>query len=75
MRDRCGQARLGGVEMGLEALDEDWLLGLLDPHDRLKAAVHPTLVRFLAAPLDWRASGECLSSTEQYRSATSLPIQ
>ena len=62
LRPLCGQARLGGVEMGLEALGEDWSLSLLGPRDRLEAAVRPALARLLAAPPDWRASGERLSS-------------
>ncbi|MCS9180489.1 pyrroloquinoline quinone biosynthesis protein PqqF, partial [Pseudomonas aeruginosa] len=75
LRPLCGQARLGGVEMGLEALGEDWSLSLLGPRDRLEAAVRPALARLLAAPPDWRASGERLSSAEQRRSATGLPIR
>ncbi|HBN9879279.1 TPA: pyrroloquinoline quinone biosynthesis protein PqqF [Pseudomonas aeruginosa] len=75
LRPLCGQARLGGVEMGLEALGEDWSLRLLGPRDRLEAAVRPTLARLLAAPADWRASGERLSSAERRRSATGLPIR
>ena len=63
-----------GVEMGLEALGEDWSLSLLGPRDRLEAAVRPALAR-LAAPPDWRASGERLSSAERRRSATGLPIR
>ncbi|MGK4696364.1 pyrroloquinoline quinone biosynthesis protein PqqF, partial [Pseudomonas aeruginosa] len=43
LRPLCGQARLGGVEMGLEALGEDWSLSLLGPRDRLEAAVRPAL--------------------------------
>ncbi|WP_409936944.1 hypothetical protein, partial [Pseudomonas aeruginosa] len=54
MRPLCGQARLGGVEMGLEALGEDWSLCLLGPRDRLEAAVRPALARILAAPSDCR---------------------
>ncbi|KXD34464.1 coenzyme PQQ biosynthesis protein PqqF, partial [Pseudomonas aeruginosa] len=50
LRPLCGQARLGGVEMGLEALGEDWSLSLLGPRDRLEAAVRPALARLLAAP-------------------------
>ncbi|MBG6473241.1 pyrroloquinoline quinone biosynthesis protein PqqF [Pseudomonas aeruginosa] len=75
LRPRCGQARLGGVEMGLEALGEDWSLSLLGPRDRLEAAVRPALARLLAAPPDWRASGERRSSAERRRSATALPIR
>ncbi|MCK1156858.1 pyrroloquinoline quinone biosynthesis protein PqqF, partial [Pseudomonas aeruginosa] len=75
LRPLCGQARLGGVEMGLEALGEDWSLCLLGPRDRLEAAVRPALARLLAAPSDWRASGERLSSAERRRSATGLPIR
>ncbi|HBO7459546.1 TPA: pyrroloquinoline quinone biosynthesis protein PqqF, partial [Pseudomonas aeruginosa] len=75
LRPLCGQARLGGVEMGLEALGEDWSLSLLGPRDRLEAAVRPALARLLAAPPDWRASGERLSSAERRRSATGLPIR
>ncbi|HEJ5838871.1 TPA: pyrroloquinoline quinone biosynthesis protein PqqF, partial [Pseudomonas aeruginosa] len=75
LRPLCGQARLGGVEMGLEALGEDWSLSLLGPRDRLEAAVRPALARLLAAPPDWRASGERLSSAERRRSATALPIR
>ncbi len=60
--------------MGLEALGEDWSLCLLGPRDRLEAAVRPALAR-LAAPPDWRASGERLSSAERRRSATGLPIR
>ncbi|WP_132681244.1 pyrroloquinoline quinone biosynthesis protein PqqF, partial [Pseudomonas aeruginosa] len=75
LRPLCGQARLGGVEMGLEALGEDWSLCLLGPCDRLEAAVRPALARLLAAPPDWRASGERLSSAERRRSATGLPIR
>ncbi|MDU0524004.1 pyrroloquinoline quinone biosynthesis protein PqqF [Pseudomonas aeruginosa] len=75
LRPLCGQARLGGVEMGLEALGEDWSLCLLGPRDRLEAAVRPALARLLAAPPDWRASGERLSSAERRRSATGLPIR
>lgn len=75
LRPLCGQARLGGVEMGLEALGEDWSLRLLGPRDRLEAAVRPALARLLAAPADWRASGERLSSAERRRSATGLPIR
>ncbi|WP_134406452.1 pyrroloquinoline quinone biosynthesis protein PqqF, partial [Pseudomonas aeruginosa] len=37
LRPLCGQARLGGVEMGLEALGEDWSLSLRGPRDRLEA--------------------------------------
>ncbi len=74
LRPLCGQARLG-VEMGLEALGEDWSLSLLGPRDRLEAAVRPALARLLAAPPDWRASGERLSSAERRRSATGLPIR
>ncbi len=65
----------GGVEMGLEALGEDWSLSLLGPRDRLEAAVRPALARLLAAPPDWRANGERLSSAERRRSATGLPIR
>lgn len=61
--------------MGLEALGEDWSLSLLGPRDRLEAAVRPALARLLAAPPDWRASGERLSSAERRRSATGLPIR
>ncbi|EPJ7292101.1 pyrroloquinoline quinone biosynthesis protein PqqF, partial [Pseudomonas aeruginosa] len=75
LRPLCGQARLGGVEMGLEALGEDWSLSLLGPRDRLEAAVRPALARLLAAPPDWRANGERLSSAERRRSATGLPIR
>ncbi len=75
LRPLCGQARLGGVEMGLEALGEDWSLRLLGPRDRIEAAVRPALARLLAAPADWRASGERLSSAERRRSATGLPIR
>lgn len=75
LRPLCGQARLGGVEMGLEALGEDWSLSLRGPRDRLEAAVRPALARLLAAPPDWRASGERLSSAERRRSATGLPIR
>ncbi len=75
LRPLCGQARLGGVEMGLEALGEDWSLSLLGPRDRLEAAVRPALARLLAAPPDWRANGERLSSAERRRSATALPIR
>ena len=75
LRPLCGQARLGGVEMGLEALGDDWSLSLLGPRDRLEAAVRPALARLLAAPPDWRASGERLSSAERRRSATALPIR
>ncbi|HDP3694827.1 TPA: pyrroloquinoline quinone biosynthesis protein PqqF, partial [Pseudomonas aeruginosa] len=75
LRPLCGQARLGGVEMGLEALGEDWSLSLLGPRDRLEAAVRTALARLLAAPPDWRASGERLSSAERRRSATGLPIR
>ncbi|MBG6528150.1 pyrroloquinoline quinone biosynthesis protein PqqF [Pseudomonas aeruginosa] len=75
LRPLCGQARLGGVEMGLEALGEDWSLSLLGPRDRLEAAVRPALARLLAAPPDWRARGERLSSAERRRSATALPIR
>ncbi|MCO3373847.1 pyrroloquinoline quinone biosynthesis protein PqqF, partial [Pseudomonas aeruginosa] len=67
LRPLCGQARLGGVEMGLEALGEDWSLSLLGPRDRLEAAVRPALARLLAAPPDWRANGERLSSAERRR--------
>ncbi|MBG6497275.1 pyrroloquinoline quinone biosynthesis protein PqqF [Pseudomonas aeruginosa] len=75
VRPLCGQARLGGVEMGLEALGADWSLSLLGPRDRLEAAVRPARARLLAAPPDWRASGERLASAEQRRSATGLPIR
>ncbi|MBG4673582.1 pyrroloquinoline quinone biosynthesis protein PqqF [Pseudomonas aeruginosa] len=75
LRPLCGQARLGGVEMGLEALGEDWSLSLLGPRDRLEAAVRPALARLLAAPPDWRARGERLSSAERRRSATALPLR
>lgn len=75
LRPLCGQARLGGVEMGLEALGEDWSLSLLGPRDRLEAAVRPALARLLAAPPDWRANGERLSSAERRCSATGLPIR
>ncbi|WP_031771218.1 pyrroloquinoline quinone biosynthesis protein PqqF, partial [Pseudomonas aeruginosa] len=75
LRPLCGQARLGGVEMCLEALGEDWSLSLLGPRDRLEAAVRPALARLLAAPPDWRASGERLSSPGGRRSATGLPIR
>ncbi|MBG6616973.1 pyrroloquinoline quinone biosynthesis protein PqqF [Pseudomonas aeruginosa] len=75
LRPLCGQARLGGVEMGLEALGEDWSLSLLGPRDRLEAAVRPALARLLAAPPAWRASGARLSSAERRRSATGLPIR
>ncbi|AWE93834.1 putative pyrroloquinoline quinone biosynthesis protein F [Pseudomonas paraeruginosa] len=75
LRPLCGQARLRGVEMGLEALGEDWTLSLLGARDRLEAAVRPALARLLAAPADWRASGERLSLAERRRSATGLPIR
>ncbi len=37
--------------------------------------MRPALARLLAAPPDWRASGERLSSAERRRSATALPIR
>ena len=65
LRPLCGQARLGGVEMGLEALGEDWSLSLLGPRDRLEAAVRPALARLLAAPLACR-SGSCWTPCPAY---------
>ncbi|MBG6610199.1 pyrroloquinoline quinone biosynthesis protein PqqF [Pseudomonas aeruginosa] len=75
LRPLCGQARRGGVEMGLEALGEDWSLSLLGPRDRLEAAVRPALARLLAAPPAWRANGERLSSAARRRSGTGRPIR
>ncbi|HBO8870184.1 TPA: pyrroloquinoline quinone biosynthesis protein F, partial [Pseudomonas aeruginosa] len=37
--------------------------------------MRPALARLLAAPPDWRANGERLSSAERRRSATGLPIR
>ncbi|RRY49794.1 pyrroloquinoline quinone biosynthesis protein PqqF [Pseudomonas aeruginosa] len=75
VRPLCGQARRGGVEVGLEALGEDWSLSLLGPRARREAAGRPALARLLAAPPDWRANGERLSSAERRRRATGLPLR
>ncbi|MGV8796615.1 pyrroloquinoline quinone biosynthesis protein PqqF, partial [Pseudomonas aeruginosa] len=69
------QARLGGVEMGLEALGEDWSLSLLGPRDRLEAAVRPALARLLAAPLGRGQTLAVCAPVGRRRSATGLPIR
>ena len=75
LRPLCGQARLGGVEMGLEALGEDWSLSLLGPRDRLEAAVRPALARLLAAPLGGGQTLAVCAPVGRRRSATGLPIR
>ncbi|MDF3933607.1 pyrroloquinoline quinone biosynthesis protein PqqF [Pseudomonas citronellolis] len=71
LRPLAGQARLGGVELRLDAEAGDWVLALRGPRDRLADCLGEALARLTSAPPD----GERLLRREVQRQASELPIR